>query len=75
MRKTGSKPRKRRDSNIYPPGWDLQKTREVAAYYDARKDQPVLDEDSAQIGSVWMEIPNELVAEVRKLISRRRKSA
>ncbi len=70
-----SKPKK--DPNVYPPGWDLQKTKAVAAYYDARKDEP-LDEDPSIVegtAAVWMEVPPDLVDEVRKLIARRRKSA
>ena len=70
-----SKPKK--DPNVYPPGWDLKKTRAIAAYYDARKDVP-LDDDPAIVegtGAVWMEVPQDLVEEVRKLIARRRKSA
>ena len=76
MKKKSSQ--RRKDPNIYPPGWDYQRAKAVADYYDHRKDESVL-EVSAGTGStsglVWMEVPQELVAEVRKLIVRRRRSA
>lgn len=72
------KAKDRRDPNVYPPGWDRQRVEAIAEYYDQRKDQAVLDPHSvaeASIGSVWMEIPEDLVPQIRKLIARRRKSA
>jgi len=70
--------RKRRDPNVYPPGWDYRRVNDIAEYYDALKDQPALDEAHTAgpaIGLVWMEVPQELVPDVRKLIARHRKSA
>lgn len=74
-----AKPRRgKKDVNVYPPGWDARRTLAVAKHYDARKDQPVLGED-AEIGTdaglVWMEVPQELVPQVRKLIARRKRPA
>ncbi|HEX4793161.1 MAG TPA: hypothetical protein VH370_05185 [Humisphaera sp.] len=68
----------RRDPNVYPAGWDYARTKAVADYYDGRKDEAVLDEPSvtrASVGLVWMEVPQDLVPKVRKLIAQRRKSA
>ena len=67
----------RKDPNVYPPGWNYKRAMAVARYYDARKDESVLDEsaEESSIGLVWMEVPEELVADVKKLIARRRKSA
>ena len=68
----------RRDPNAYPPGWDYRRTQAVAEYYDARKGQTVLDKATiaeTSVDSVWMEVPQDLVPAIRKLIARRRKSA
>ena len=35
------KPQK--DWNVYPPGWGYRRAMAIAKYYDARKDQMVLD--------------------------------
>jgi hypothetical protein len=76
MKKTQPKSR-RKDPNVYPPGWDYERTKAIADYYDARKDQDFLadTEPGAAAGLVWMEIPQELVPQVRKLLSRGRKPA
>ena len=77
MRERGHS-RRRRDSNVYPPGWNYRRAKAVADYYDARKGEAVLEEDNgsgAAAGLVWMEVPEELVTEVRKLIARRKRSA
>ena len=70
--------RNRRDPNVYPPGWNYRRAHAVAEYYDARKDQPVLDKTTvagATFGSVWMEVPQDLVPRIRKLIAQHRRSA
>jgi hypothetical protein len=49
----------------------------MAKYYDALKDHPVLDKATvaqAVMDSVWMEVPQDLVPTIRKLIARGRKS-
>jgi hypothetical protein len=67
----------RKDPNVYPPGWDYERTKAIADYYDSRKDQEFLADikPGAAAGLVWMEIPQELVPKVRKLLARGRKSA
>jgi hypothetical protein len=70
--------KRRSDGNVYPPGWNYRRAKAIADYYDTRKDQPVIGEASsprANLGLVWMEVPQDLVPEVRKLIARRQKSA
>jgi hypothetical protein len=49
----------------------------VIKYYDRRKDQPVLHRSRVSRAAevVWMEIPQDLVPKVRKLIADRKKSA
>jgi len=71
-------PRHRRDLNVYPAGWDYRRARAVADHYDRLKDQTVLDDATVakvSVASVWMEIPQDLVPAIRKLIARHRKSA
>jgi hypothetical protein len=71
----------KKDPNIYPRGWDRKKAEAIAAYYDSRKNEDVLDDAQIVEGPplsgqvVWMEVPCDLVAQVQKLINRRRKSA
>lgn len=66
---------------VYPPGWDREKVESVIAYYDSHQDEDVLNDADIIEGPpisgqvVWMEVPFDLVAQVRKLIKRRRKSA
>jgi hypothetical protein len=70
-------PTARKDPNVYPPGWNYQKAMKIAEYYDNKKDTVILDDDAEQTeaGLIWMEVPQELVPEIRKLIARRRKTA
>lgn len=70
--------RKRKDPNVYPPGLDLRGTREIAKYYDALRDRPVLDKEATArraLDSVWIEVPQDLVPQIRKLIAKHRKTA
>ena len=70
--------KRRRDPNVYPPAWNYRRTKAIADYYDSRKQEPLLSEPAvadAAVYQVWMEIPQDLVPEVRKLIARHRKTA
>lgn len=72
-------PRRRpaKDPNVYPKGWSRQRVQKVVKYYDRLKDQPVLERPRmSKAGEVvWMEIPEDLVPKVQKLIAGSRKSA
>ena len=46
------RPKQFDDRNIYPPGWNNALAREVAAYYDARKNEVVLDERAIEINGL-----------------------
>jgi hypothetical protein len=77
MTKPKRKERKK-DPNVYPPGWDYARAKAIADYYDARKDVDFLGDTEttrSSAGLVWMEIPQELVPQVRKLIARVKKPA
>jgi hypothetical protein len=70
--------KKRKDPNVYPPGLTAKKVAEIIAYYDARQDVDLLEDRDHQMvfePTAWVEVPVELVPEVKKLITRRRKSA
>jgi hypothetical protein len=77
-RKNGSPRRKlAKDPNIYPPGWNYRRVQKIIKYYDRLKDQPVLRRPRVSYvqDMVWMEIPEDLVPKVQKLIVASRKSA
>ena len=62
-------------ANRYPPGWDEQRVLRVLEHYDAQTDEEALAEDEERFsaaGHVVMEVPADLVAEIRELIAKRR---
>lgn len=70
--------KKRKDPNIYPPGLNAKKVAEIIAYYDARQEVDLLEESDHELlyePTAWVEVPIELVPQVRKLIARRKKTA
>jgi hypothetical protein len=63
------------NENRFPPRWDESRVRRVLEHYDAQTE----DEEFAEIeatreaaGQTLMPIPNELVAEVRAVLARKR---
>ena len=62
-----------RDST-FPPGWDEHRVREVLSHYETQTEDEAVAEDEAAFEDseqTFMEIPNELVPEVRELIAKR----
>ena len=60
----------------FPPGWDENRVREVLAHYETQTAYEAVAEDEAAFedsAQTFMEVPNELVPEVRELIARRGK--
>lgn len=58
----------------FPPGWDEERVRRVLAHYESQTEEQAVAEDEAAYetsSSTMMEIPNELVPEVRELIAKR----
>jgi hypothetical protein len=43
MAKAERKP-KRKDPNVYPPGWNYERVKAIADFYDSQKDEDVLKE-------------------------------
>lgn len=58
--------------NKFPPGWDEERVRKVLAHYEEQSEEEALAEDEAAYedeNHTFMDIPNELVSEVRELIA------
>lgn len=53
-----------------PNGWDEDRVRRVAEHYEGQTDNRAAAEDAAD-GKVTMEIPTELLPEVRRLLAKR----
>ena len=61
----------------FPQGWDEARVREVLEHYEQQSDDEAVAEDEAAYESTThtvMEVPVELVPEIRELIARRRAS-
>jgi hypothetical protein len=57
----------------FPPGWDEQRVKRVLEHYEAQSEDEAVAEDEAAFeaqGQTVMEIPTELVPQVRELIAR-----
>jgi hypothetical protein len=70
--------KKRKDPNIYPPGLNAKKVGEIIAYYEARYEADLLEDSDHELlhqPTAWIEVPIDLVPEVKKLLARRKKSA
>ena len=58
-----------------PPGWDLSRVRRVVDHYESQTDDEAATEDQEAFESTThtaMEVPVELVPEIRQLIAKRR---
>jgi hypothetical protein len=59
----------------FPPGWDADRVRRVLEHYDEQSDDEAVAEDEAAYESTThttMEIPVDLVPQVRELLAKRR---
>lgn len=59
----------------FPTGWDEERVRRVLEHYEAQSDEEAVAEDEAAYESTThttMEIPVELVPEVRELLAKKR---
>jgi hypothetical protein len=62
----------------FPPGWDEERVKRVLKNYESQSEEEAVAEDEAALDSslaTVMNVPKELVPEVRELIARRRKGA
>lgn len=58
----------------YPPGWDESRVKRVLAHYECQSEEEAVAEDEAAYedpNQTFMEIPNELVPEVRELLAKK----
>jgi hypothetical protein len=58
--------------NNFPDGWDETRVRKVLACYDEQSQEEALAEDEAGVASseTVMNVPHDLVSQVRELIAR-----
>ncbi len=57
----------------FPPGWDEERTRKVIEHYEAQTEEEASAEDEAAFkdrDQTFMEVPNDLVPEIRSLTAR-----
>jgi hypothetical protein len=59
--------------NKFPAGWDEERVRRVLAYYEEQAEEEALVEDEAGIepSETVMNVPHDLIHEVRELIAKR----
>ena len=76
--KTARRKTRSKDPNVYPPGWNYKRAMAVAKFYDDRKYEDLIGDvvlpKPADL-QVWVEVPQRLLPQVRKLIAKHRKSA
>ena len=61
----------------YPPGWDEERVNRVLQHYETQSDEQAVAEDEAaweSTSTTVMEVPVELVPEVRNLIAKKHAS-
>jgi hypothetical protein len=61
----------------YPADWDQERVRRVLAHYETQSEEEAVAEDEAAYETTThtaMEVPVDLVPEVRELIAKRRAS-
>lgn len=59
----------------YPPGWDADRVRRVLDHYESQSDDQAVAEDEAAYEApthTVMEVPVELVPQVRELIAKKK---
>jgi hypothetical protein len=58
----------------YPPGWNESRVKRVLEHYECQSEEEAVAEDEAAYedpSQTFIEIPNELVPEVRELLAKR----
>jgi hypothetical protein len=63
------------ESNRFPKGWNEDRVRRLIDHYEQQTEEEAVAEDEAAFEDdqqAFIEVPKELVPEVRKLISRHR---
>jgi len=58
---------------VFPPGWDAEKVRALAEYYDNQSDEEAIAEAEAALeteGQTLVMVPSELMPTIRALIAK-----
>jgi hypothetical protein len=61
----------------FPRGWDEQRVRDLISHYEQQSEEEAVAEDEAAFedeDQSFIEVPNDLVPEIRRLIARHRAS-
>jgi hypothetical protein len=61
------------ESNRFPRGWDHERVRRLIEHYERQIEEEAVAEDEAAFEDdehAFVEVPKELLPEIRKLISR-----
>lgn len=61
--------------NKFPPGWDEERVKRVLVHYESQTEEEAVAEDEAAFEAAdqtIMEVPTELVPQVRELIAKHR---
>ncbi len=59
----------------FPPGWDEERVRKILGHYEEQTEEEAVAEDEAAFedrDQTFMEVPNDLVPEIRSLIAKHR---
>jgi hypothetical protein len=62
-------------NNRFPPGWDEKRVKRVISHYESQTEDEAVAEDEAAMSGTVMDVPAELVPEVRELIAKHKKRA
>jgi hypothetical protein len=57
----------------FPPGWDEEKVRKILEHYEVQTEEEATAEDEAAFedrAQTFIEVPNDLVPEIRSLIAK-----
>ncbi len=66
------------EQSRFPKGWDEARVKRVLAHYETQSEEEAIAEDEASWedpSQTFMEIPNDLVPTVRKLLAKRAENA
>ena len=58
---------------VFPPGWDAEKVKALAEYYDSQSDEEAIAEAEAALeteGQTLVMVPSELMPTIRALIAK-----
>ena len=61
----------------FPPGWDEERVRRLLLHYEQQTEEEAVAEDEAAFedeSQAFIEVPKELIPEVRRLLARHRAS-